>query len=378
MQPMTNVPEPPRDAADAGGITYPTGRPLVVRFGALGDVIQSTALLAGLAERWGGPCDVVAAAGSAPRRVLAHLPFVGEVRTLKSRRTPYLWSREQRALVAWLRGRARGPVYAVEDLPKVLRLLARGGIPADHVLSMRDLPRGDLEHAVAYQHRLFAAEPAAFRAAPPPAPADPAPRPRLALTGEDEADCHAWLAGRGWAGEPLVVFQTQSRRTKRGRWPVERWVEVARAVRRELPAARVLFAGSPAEEPAVAALAAAVGDSCVQAAADLPLRRLFALFTLAHSCVSLDSGPAHAAAALGCPLVVLVGMADPRRNRPVAPPGLAPIVTAVPEARWPPTRATWEAWHHVGQVPAEAVIAAWRELPRREAPAAATAVQLRP
>jgi ADP-heptose:LPS heptosyltransferase len=378
---MTDEPEPPRataGSAGTAGVECTTGRPLVVRFGAMGDVILATAFLAGLAERWGGPCDVIASAGSAPRRVLAHLPFVGEVQTLESRRTPYLWSREQRALVAWLRGRAPGPVYAVEDLPKVLRLLARGGVPADHALSMRDLPRGDLEHAVAYQHRLLAAEPAAFRAAPPPAPADPAPRPRLALTGEEEEDCRAWLAGRGWAGEPLVVFQTQSRRTKRGRWPEERWVAVARAVRRELPAARVLFAGSPAEEPAVAALAAAVGDRQVEAAADLPLRRLFALLALAHSCVSLDSGPAHAAAAFGCPLVVLFGMADPRRNRPVAPPGYAPIVTAVPEERWPPTRAAWEAWHDVSEIPVEPVIAAWRGLPRRAAAAPPPAVQLRP
>jgi heptosyltransferase-2/heptosyltransferase-3 len=370
---MSEEPEPPRAAdpvSSAGGAfaAQGTGRPLVVRFGAMGDMIQSTALLAGLAERWGAPCDVVAGAGSAPRRVLAHLPFVGEVRTLASRRTPYLLSAEQRDLVAWLLGRSAGPVYAVEELPKVLRLLARGGVEADHVLSMRDLPRGDLEHALAYQHRLLAAVPSAFADAPPPAPADPAPRPRLATTPEERDDCLAWLARRGWQGEPLVVLQTQSRRTKRGRWPVERWVELTRGVRRELPAARVLLAGSPAEEAAVAALAAAAGDRQVEAAADLPLRRLFALFTLAHSCVSLDTGPSHAAAALGCPLVVLFGMADPRRNRPVAPPGFAPIVTAVPEERWPPSRAAWEAWHDVAEIPAEPVIAAWRALPRRRPP----------
>lgn len=354
-------------------------RPLVVRFGAMGDVIQLTALLAGLAERWGAPCDVVAGAGAAPRRVLAHLPFAGEVRTLESRRTAYLFSGEQRALVAWLRGRGPGPAYVVEELPKVLRLLARGGIPPDHVLSMRDLPRGDLEHALAYQHRLLAALPPAFRAAPPPAPSDPAPVPRVALSAEEEADCRAWLAARGWRGEPLVVFQTQSRRIKRGRWPVERWVEVARAVRRDLPAARVLLTGAPAEEPAVAALAAAAGDRRVEAAADLPLRRLFALFGLVHSCVSLDTGPAHAAAALGCPLVVLVGMADPRRNRPVAPPGFARVVTAVPEESWPATRAAWETSHSVAQIAAAPVIAAWRDLPRRARPGGGEpAAQARP
>ena len=49
---------------------------------------------------------------------------------------------------------------------------------------------------------------------------------------------------------------------------------------------------------------------------DLPLRRLLALLSLAHSCISVDTGPAHAAAALGCPLIVLFGKASPVRFRP--------------------------------------------------------------
>lgn len=354
------------------------GRPLVVRFGAMGDIVQATALLAGLAERWGAPCDLVAGSGAAPRRVLAHLPFVGEIVTLESRRTPYLVSAEQRRFAAWLRGRPPGPVYVVEEVPKavpkVLRLLARGGVPAERVLSMRDLPRGDLEHAVAYHHRLLAAEPPAWRAAPPPP--GPAPEPRLAVTAEEAADCRAWLAARGLEAAPLVLFQTLSRRTRRGRWPADRWREVARAVLAELPAARVLLVGAPAEAAEVAALAAAMDDRRVEpAAADLPLRRLFALLAVAHSCVSLDTGPAHAAAALGCPLVVLVGRADPRRNRPVAPPELAPIVTAWPERDWPASRAAWEATHRVDAIPAAPVIAAWRGLParrRHERPPAGT------
>lgn len=352
------------------------GRPLVVRFGAMGDIVQATALLAGLAERWGAPCDLVAGSGGAPRRVLAHLPFVGDVVTLESRRTPYLLSAEQRRLVSWLRGRPPGPVYAVEELTKVLRLLARGGVPADRVLSIRDLPRGDLEHAVDYHHRLLAAEPPAYRAEAPPPPADPAPAPRLAVTAEEAADCRAWLEERRLADAPLVLFQTLSRRTKRGRWPADRWRQVARAVLAELPAARILLVGSPAEAAEVAALAAALGDRRVEpAAADLPLRRLFALLAAAHSCVSLDTGPAHAAAALGCPVVVLVGRADPRRNRPVAPPGSAPIVTAWPQPEWPPTRAAWEATHRVEAIAAGPVIDAWRALPvarRHERPPAGT------
>ncbi|MDE2449762.1 MAG: lipopolysaccharide heptosyltransferase family protein, partial [Gammaproteobacteria bacterium] len=39
----------------------------------------------------------------------------------------------------------------------------------------------------------------------------------------------------------------------------------------------------------------------------LPLRQLFALCAASHSMISVDTGPAHAAAAVGLPLVVLFG-----------------------------------------------------------------------
>ncbi|HUO86505.1 MAG TPA: glycosyltransferase family 9 protein [Thermoanaerobaculia bacterium] len=332
----------------------------------MGDLIQLTPLLAALAERWGAPCDLVAAAGAAPRRVLAHLSFVGEIETLRSRRTPFPLSREQRRLTAWLRRRPRGPVYAVEELPKVFRLLAWGGVDPAQTLSMRELPRGDLEHAVDYFHRLGDEVPLAYREAPP-RPVECHGPPRLEVTSEELEDCRSWLGRRGWAGEPLVVLQALTRRRKRGRWPEDRWRALVAAVLADLPEARILLVGSPSEAGDVARLAAAIGDRRVEvAASDLPLRRLFALLALAHSCVSLDTGPAHAAATLGCPLVVVVGMADPRRNHPLAPPGNVLMATAVAEEEgWPPSRAEWEVWHEAAAVPTAPVIAAWRTLPPR-------------
>jgi heptosyltransferase-2/heptosyltransferase-3 len=40
------------------------------------------------------------------------------------------------------------------------------------------------------------------------------------------------------------------------------------------------------------------------------------LLARCHSLVSVDTGPAHIAAALGCPTVTLFGLADPNRFRP--------------------------------------------------------------
>ena len=335
-------------------------RPLVVRFAALGDMIMLIPLLRSLAERWGRPCDLVAAGGS-PRLVMQGLDCVGQIHTIRSRRTPFLLSPGQWGLVRWLRRRGPSPTWVVEEMAKVDWLLERGGVPASHRVGAADLPRGDVEHAVDYYRRLCLHDPAHYRGRAP-APATLAGDPELAVAPEEIEGCRRWIAGRGWEGRPLVLFQTQSRRLKRGRWPEERWVAVVRRVLEELPEARALLLGAPAEASEVETLRRACGDERVaNVAHDLGLRRLFALTRLAHSMISLDSGPAHVATACGCPVVVLVGMADPRRNRPRGAAGVE-IVTSVPEAQWPASRAEWEAWHRVAAIEVPPVVAAWHRL----------------
>lgn len=336
----------------------PSPRPLVVRFGALGDMILLTGLLDGLARRWGRPCDVVASRGQ-PRRVFAGLDSVGEVFTLGSRKSLIAFSPGQWRLVAWLRRRGPAPAYVIEDMAKVDRLLALGGLPRDHRLSMADLPRGDLEHVLDYYARVASACPPRF-AGRPAGPLPEAVVPRLEVQPEERRDCRDWLAASGWSGEPLVLVQSESRRRKRGRWPRESWVAAVRGVLDTLPEARVLLTGSPAEASRLEELRRACGDARVRnVARELPLRRLFALAAHVHSAISLDTGPAHAVAVLGCPVVVLVGMADPRRNRPPGPPERVRTVTSVPEAEWPASRREWEAWHDVAQIRVAQVLDAW-------------------
>src|SRR5690606_20708324 len=83
------------------------------------------------------------------------------------------------------------------------------------------------------------------------------------------------------------------------------------------------------------------------------------LLEVAHSMVSVDTGPAHAAAALGCPLVVMFGPAPPAQWCPIGP----GAIIALGGERGPDSR--------VSDIPAAAVVDAWRRLPTRPAPAAA-------
>ena len=92
----------------------------------------------------------------------------------------------------------------------------------------------------------------------------------------------------------------------------------------------------------------------------LPIGRLKALLEVAHSMVSVDTGPAHLAAAVGCPLVVLFG------SRP-------PLM-------WAPRSASGSTVMVVGGLPGQPVadidtaqvMTAWRTLPARASMAAIT------
>ncbi len=151
--------------------------------------------------------------------------------------------------------------------------------------------------------------------------------PRLYVGAEARADCQRWLAERGWQDGPAVLIQVGNKRTlKRSRragpsdakyWPPQRWAALARGVLEVLPAARVLLTGAPVEHQVVEAIRLAAASPRVHnVATDMTVPRLLALLACADSMISVDTGPAHAAAALDCPLTVLFAHADQRWWRP--------------------------------------------------------------
>lgn len=339
--------------------------PWVVSFPAVGDLVLMTGFLTALRDLWGRPPELIC--GRLPaERVLRGLDCVAGVHSMRSRRKPYWLSPPQRAIARCLRARPPTPVWSTEiaAYDQIERFLVqRAGRRREHCTTFREVPRGDLEHVTQWMARFLRCIPPGFEPPDGFEPPEVLPPPTLCVLPEERADCRAWLEGRGWTGEPIVLIQSQSRRTKRGRWPVESWRTATGEVRRELPEARIIFVGSPDEGPTVEGLVAEIGIAGVWTACeDLPLRRLFALCEVADSCISVDTGPAHAAAALGCSVAVVVGRADPRRCRPIGRPGRVEIVAAWPREKWPATRKEWEASHRLAEVPPGRVVAAWRRV----------------
>lgn len=342
-----------------------TPAPLVVHRGAIGDMIRLTVLLRCLAARRGGPCDVVAGAG--PWETLYRgLEEVGTIRRLTIRHRPYWASREQRDLVRWLRDRGPGPVYLVEmRRPRIAPwnprtrlewLLTKAGVPDDAIVSTRTCVREPLENMVDYLSRMAGRDPGS----------DVPPAPALAVCEDEIADVRQHLRAHGWSGEPLILLQTGARRNQRGVWPESRWSDLARALLEREPDAWVAAVGAPWERERCERIAAAAGDPRARALAEgLGLRRLFALLRVSRGLISLDTGPAHAAAAVDCPVVVLAGKADPRRNRPVGSGGRVEVVTAIPERDWPATPEAWWSVHDPAAIRVDAVLDAWSRLHER-------------
>lgn len=302
--------------------------PVVVRFAAVGDVVLLTVLLRALAQRYGRPVHLLSS-GAWTAVLLAHDPSVSELRLLSSRRAPYLLTPSQWMANSWLRAH-RGPVYLCDPDVWGARVVERAGIePARLVRAWDHWPGNDIHWADWW---LQVAQLNAPGLAAPTGEAGIDGRPGLHVPVAWHQEAAAWLRQHQLDSHPLVLIQPGHKKTfKRGRigtgqhdkhWPAENWAEVIHGIWARLPAASVLVCGSNRESGLVQEIITACGAipstaRILNVAAHQPsLERLSALAARAHSMVSVDTGPAHVAGAMDCPLVVLYGQAGWGRWQP--------------------------------------------------------------
>ncbi len=287
----------------------------------MGDMVLLTVLIRALHARFGQRADIVAS-GSWTEPLLEGQPGVGRLFVIGSRRRPYLLSREQQSLVRRLRERGAGPVWLCEsDDAKPLWLLERSGYRTDLVCRANEFPRKPGEHFADRWLRFAACTPRDLGASLSSAPAGVAPQSQLFVSATVRNELDDWLARRGLAARPLILVQAGNKRTmRRGArrrasntkyWPEDRWSAVLRALRALHPDHALLMLGAPREAQLNAEIIrrADCGD-VFNVARELPIPRLLALAERAVGLISVDSGPAHAAVAIGCPAVVLFGKAE--------------------------------------------------------------------
>jgi heptosyltransferase-2/heptosyltransferase-3 len=336
--------------------------PLVMRFGAFGDIVLLTILLRQLHARFGKPVDVISS-GPWTKPLLEGQSSLGRLFLIRSRRTPYWMSLDQQRLVAWLRKRGAGPTWFC-DMHLGKDLLHRGGIPEEYICDSRWFKWVPEEGFADRFIRLANVTPVAF-AGRLPAPHAPVSRAaQIVVTAAARAEADEWLARRGLTGRPYIVVHPGSRhiarrglRSRAGSdkyWPEARWGQVINTVRDLRPDHAVLLSGTPKERKFNADIMALSAVTDVHNVADdLPIRTLLPLLERAHSMISVDTGPAHAAAALGCPTVALFGTAPAILYRPGGATTPAIAVTGMVNGV-----------QNILGITVESVIAAWFDLIR--------------
>ena len=300
-------------------------RLLVVRLGAMGDVLHALPALAGLRAQWphcylGWVIEprwaplLQSAADAAPRSDA--MPLVDAVHLAHARgwaRRPFAsqtWS-EMRALRRELRERRYDLAI---DLQGAVRSAMIGRASGAHLVGEavpREAPARWFFAQRVSTHGVHVIEQAAEVVAAatrlpvtpllPPLPSSPAAEARIAALFSGSQPLAIVHPGAGWGAK---------------RWPAERYGAVAHALAARGYAVAVNSAGG--EEDLAAEVVRTSGGAAI--AADTDMAELIAMTRRSSLVIGGDTGPLHLACALGKPVVGIYGPTDPARNGPYGVP----------------------------------------------------------
>ena len=99
-------------------------------------------------------------------------------------------------------------------------------------------------------------------------------------------------------------------------WPVKYFAELVGLLAKEFPDHRFAILGGPDDQLAGKVVARAAPDRCLDLCGQTSLLEMVEWLRLCELMITNDTGPMHAAAALGKPLVALFGPTEPRRTGP--------------------------------------------------------------
>ena len=306
----------------------------MVRAGAVGDTLMATPLARAIRRSYPDVCLVFLCARSACD-IFRFNPHVDEVIPLAARHLPSWLSLEKARIARRLAELRLDSMIVLESHRSFTDLARRSG--AARIVSYGALPdvRG-AERAVfdptkhAIENNLRAAEPLGVR--PDglrmemhyPEEFDDRVRERLRFAGV-RPDTRLVGIHAGWGGRKHSLVETRLKS-----WPPDRFARIARILV-AAEKAHVILTGAWADRALTEFIAREAGVPCLNWAGELSLLDLAALIRRMDLYVSIDSGPAHMAAALGTPLVVLLGPAIFAQTRPMPSDALGDTVRVLRE-----------------------------------------------
>jgi heptosyltransferase-2 len=141
----------------------------------------------------------------------------------------------------------------------------------------------------------------------------------LAVTADQKADAFKLLQAHGGRRENLIVALCPGSINSRAkRWPAERYAALADRLIAEV-GATVLLIGSPGELDVSQTVISKMRREPLLLTGQTDLAQAAAVLSLVDLLVTNDTGPAHIAAALGRPALVIFGPTNPLTTRPLSP-----------------------------------------------------------
>jgi heptosyltransferase II len=155
------------------------------------------------------------------------------------------------------------------------------------------------------------------------------PDASLSVTDERRREALALLRESGAAdSRPLVALCPGSTNSRAKRWPAERFAALADMLA-ERAGAQVVLIGAREESDISEEVARLARARTHVLTGRTSLAQTAALLSASDLLVTNDTGPAHVAAAVGCPVVVIFGPTKPETTRPFS--ALAEVVRKPPE-----------------------------------------------
>ena len=165
---------------------------------------------------------------------------------------------------------------------------------------------------------------AALGANPEPLP------PKLVVTPEEMAEAAKKFGLEGVSG-PVFGLNPGAEYGPAKRWPIEKFIEAAKEIRRRTNCTWILFGGKGDVE-ITNQIQSALGDGSptFNLAGKTSLRELMALMKQCRGFLTNDTGPMHVAAAQGVPVVAIFGSTSPELTGPISEAPLQILTSDVP------------------------------------------------
>lgn len=258
---------------------------------------------------------------STARDVIRYNPHLDRVIPLAYRHLPQWLSWEKRRILRELRSLHLDCGLVLEGDPSFARLAASAGVR--QLVSYGAAPEENgVERAIfdpqrhSIENHLRAAESLGVRPSGYemelhyPTELGLAIRQRLAESGVVEGDRLVGIHA-GWGGRKHAFNQTRLRS-----WPAQNFARIIEWLVKSKKT-RVVLTGSPVDRRLTEHIARSAGVPCFDLAGKLSLLELAALVHRLDLYLTVDSGPAHIAAALGTPLITLWGPGIFEQTAPV-------------------------------------------------------------